>query len=89
MLGIVDFLCWVAVVALSVAFILGLAAKWRWLEWAQVHAPNDIISELLRCKFCCSFWVSVLLSVVLSVATGYWALLFVPVCSSVIARELW
>lgn len=89
MFGIIEFVCWIAVVALAAAFLLGLAAKWHWLEWLQVHAPNEFIWRLFNCKFCCSWWVSVLISLTLCVATGQWWLLAVPVCSTVIARELW
>lgn len=88
-MGIVDFLCWVAVVAFAAAFLLGLAVKWHWLEWLQVHAPNDFFGKLFNCKFCCSWWVSVAISLTLCLATGQWVLLAVPVCSTVITRELW
>lgn len=86
---IVDFVCWVAVVALTAAFLLGLAVKWKWLEWLQVHAPNEFLGKLFNCKFCCSWWVSVIISLTLSVVTRQWWLLAVPVCSTIIARELW
>ena len=89
MFGIIEFVCWVAVVALAAAFLLGLAAKWHWLEWLQTHAPNDFFNKLFNCKFCCSWWVSVVISLTLCVATGQWWLLAVPICSTVIARELW
>lgn len=88
-MGIIEFVCWVAAVAMAAAFLLGLAAKWHWLEWLQVHAPNDFFCKLFNCKFCCSWWVSVLISVTLSLTTGQWVLLAVPVCSTIIARELW
>lgn len=88
-MGIVDFLCWVAVVALAAAFLLGLSVKWHWLEWLQTHAPNDFFNKLFNCKFCCSFHVSMIISLTLSLVTGQWVLLAVPVCSTIIARELW
>lgn len=87
--GIVEFVCWVAVVALAAAFLLALAAKWKWLEWLQVHAPNDFFGRLFNCKFCCSWWVCVGISLTLCVATGQWILAAVPICSTLIARELW
>ena len=86
---IIEFACWIAVVALVAAFLLSLAVKWGWLEWLQVHAPNDLFSKLLNCKFCCSFWMSVAVSLTLCVATGQWVLMAVPVCSTIITRELW
>lgn len=87
--GVTGFVCWVAVVALASAFLLSLAVKWKILEWLQVHAPNAFFEKLFNCKFCCSWWVSVLISVTLSVATGDWVLLLVPFCTTVITRELW
>ena len=86
---ILEFVCWVAVVSLMAAFLLGLAVKWKILEWLQVHAPNDFFGKLFNCKFCCSWWVSVLISLTLCVATGRLEFLAVPFCSTVITRELW
>lgn len=86
---IIIFACWVLAVSLSAAFVLGLAVKWKILEWLQVHAPNDFFGKLFNCKFCCSWWVSVLISLTLCVATGQAFLLLVPFCSTVIVRELW
>lgn len=87
-MGIVDFLCWVAVVALAAAFLLGLAVKWHWLEWLQVHAPNDFLNKLFSCRFCCSWWVSVVISLLLCIITGNWILMLVPFCSTPIAKLL-
>lgn len=89
MLGIIEFVCWVAVVALATAFVLGLAVKWGWLECMQINAPNDFLYRLLTCKFCCSFHVSMIISIVVCLVVGKWALLAVPVCATIIARELW
>ena len=86
---IFEFFSWVAVVALSAAFLLGLAVKWNWLEWLQVHAPNEFLHKLFSCKFCCSFWMGLAISLTLCVATGEWILLLAPVCTTVITRELW
>lgn len=86
---VINFVCWVAVVALLTAFALGLAVKWGWLEWAQVHAPSDFIGKLLNCKFCLSFWTGLVISLILSVAVGWGWIAAVPLCSTVIARELW
>lgn len=86
---IFDFICWVAVISLVAAFLLSLAVKWGWLEYLQVHAPNDFLHELLSCKFCCSFHVSMIISLFLCVATGNWILLAAPICTTIITRELW
>lgn len=86
---VMTFICWVAVVALATAFVLGLASKWGVLEWAQVHAPTEFFSKLLNCKFCLSFWTGLVISLILSLASGVGWIMFAPVCSTVIARELW
>lgn len=79
----------VAIVALVSAFFLSLAVKWGWLEWAQVHAPNEFVSKLLNCKFCTSFWVSVIVSLIGWAVGGMWYMIFAPFCATVIIRELW
>lgn len=84
-----DFICWVAVIALLVAFILALAAKWGWLEKAQVHAPNDFLYKLLSCHFCTTWWVCVVLTIGCLAATGNWSLIAVPPCATMIAVRLW
>lgn len=89
MCGIIEFVCWVAVVASAAAFLLGLSVKWGVLEWLQIHALNAFFEKLFNCKFCCSFWVGLAISLTLSVVTGQWLLLAVPVCSTVISRDLW
>lgn len=86
---IADFLCWMVFVALFAAFLLSLAVKWRILEWMQVHAPCDLINEMLNCKFCTSFWMGVVISLILCVVIGNWWLIAIPTCSTIITRELW
>lgn len=88
-MGVIEFICWVAVIALTAAFLLALATKWGWIEWLQVHAPTEWLNKLFSCKFCCSWWVSVLISLILWMAAGQTLLLAVPVCSTIITRELW
>jgi len=85
----VEFFCWSAVVGLVAAFALALAQKWGWIEWAQVHAPNEFIHKLVSCKFCCTWWVSVGISLTLWIATGHWWFIIIPVCSTMIGRNLW
>lgn len=85
----IEFAAWVAIVATAAAFVLGLAVKWKILEWLQVHAPTEFISRLFNCKFCCSWWVCLGICVTLWVVTGAWLLMLVPICATVITRELW
>lgn len=89
MVTVIEFACWTGVVALAAAFFLSLAVKWGWLEWAQIHAPNEFLEKLLNCKFCCSWWTGVIISLTLCVMTGHWYLIAVPICSTLITRELW
>lgn len=88
-MSIFDFICWVAVISLVAAFLLSLAVKWGWLEYLQVHAPNDLIHQMLTCKFCTSFWICMAICLILSIATGHWVLMVAPMCSTIITRELW
>lgn len=85
----VGFVAYIIAVALAAAFVLSLLAKWKIIEWMQIHAPNDFIHKLLMCKFCCSWWISVLISVPLAMATGEYELLSLPVFTTVITKELW
>lgn len=85
----VTFLCWVAVISMAAAFVLSLMRKWGWIEWAQVHAPSEFIYKLTSCQFCLSFWTAVIFCVSLSLATGWWWMLAVPVCSTPLTIRLW
>jgi hypothetical protein len=85
----VEFVCWVAVIALASAFFLSLMVKWGWMEYLQVHAPNAFFEKLLNCKFCCSFWMALFISIILFLATGKELILVAPICTTIITRELW
>lgn len=87
--GIIEFVCWVAFVAIASSFLLGLAKKWHLLEWLQIHAPNDFFNEMFSCKFCMSWWTGVIISLTLCIVAGEWWLVFIPLCSTTITRELW
>lgn len=94
-MGIINFICWVAVVALLAAWIITLADKWQIREWLQVHADaivnkmlprydGDFFNRLFTCNFCCGWWVAVIISLTLLVVTGEWSMLAVPFCSTII-----
>lgn len=85
----VTFFCWVAVVGLAAAFVLALFAKWGWIEWAQVHAPNDFMYKLLTCHFCSSWWACLGVSLVAFAFTEYLPLLAVPFLATMITVRLW
>lgn len=86
---LVIFLVIVVLVALLAAFILGVIAKWGIVGWLQIHAPSDFFHKMFSCKFCLSWWVSVIISLILCLVTGDWILALVPVFSTIIAKELW
>lgn len=96
-MGIVNFVCWVVVVALSSAWIITLSEKWGWREWLQVHADcvvfgpdsdRDFFNRLFTCNFCCAFHIAVIISLTLLVLTGQWSMLAVPFCSTTITKHL-
>lgn len=84
-----EFVCWIAVLAPAAAFLLALAQKWGWLEWLQVHAPNDFLYKLFSCHFCSTWWVCVVLALGALAVTGNWTLLIAPPCATMIALRLW
>lgn len=86
---IVDFVCWVVVIALAAAFALALANKWGWIERMQVHTRWDFLYKLLSCHFCTTWWICVLVALGAVAITGHWTLLLAPPCSTLIALRLW
>lgn len=77
----VEFVCWVLLVALLVMFVRTLGAKWGVWEYLQVNAPNDFIYKLLSCDFCLSFWLALSVSVLLAIFV-HWYLIFIPIFSA-------
>lgn len=82
-----DFILYVLSVSLFTSFILSLLQKWGVIEWVQVHG-NKLFSEMFRCNFCLSFWVSLIISVVIVLLTGNVVLLFIPFFSTPITKNL-
>lgn len=80
-MSILNFICYVVCVALSVKFILTLAEKWGILAWLQANAPNDFFHQLFTCNFCQSWWLGVCLSILLGIFVD-WHLFFLPIFSS-------
>lgn len=75
----INFLCFVVLLALAVKFFRTLAEKWGIIEWLQIHAPNEFFSELFRCEFCQSFWLGVGLCLITSIITGSWIFMIAPI----------
>ena len=73
----IDFVCWVLLVALLVNFLRTLAIKWGILEYLQVNAPNEFFHKLFSCDFCQSFWLSLFICIFLAIFVK-WYLIFVP-----------
>lgn len=82
-----DFILYVLSVSLFTSFILSLLQKWGVIEWVQVHG-NKLFSEMFRCNFCLSFWISLIISVIIVLLTGNVLLLFIPFCSTPITKNL-
>ena len=74
-------------VSCVVAFLLLLAHKVGLVETLQVHG-SKLISELVHCDFCMSFWLSVFVTLAVVFITGDWWLVVVPLISTPIARRL-
>lgn len=84
-----NFVCCTFVVATMSAFIVTLLHKWGAVEYMQVHAPR-LLSELAKCNFCMSWWVSVGIAA-LPVIFGRIELIdgiAVAMCATPIARYL-
>ena len=79
----IEFVCWVLLVALLVMFLRTLAIKWGILEYLQVNAPNEFLHKLFTCSFCQSFLLALLICIFLAIFVHWW-LIFVPIFSSVI-----
>lgn len=78
----VEFLCYVLLVALLVMFLRTLAMKWGILDWLQFNAPNEFFHKLFTCEFCQSFHLGMIISIVLAIFVGKWYLLLIPIFSS-------
>lgn len=76
----IEFVCFVLLVALAVMFLRTLAMKWGILEWLQVNAPNEFFHKLFTCDFCQSFWLGMGICLFLAIFV-HWYLIFVPIFS--------
>lgn len=74
-------------VACIVAFTLLLMNKLGIIEYLQVHG-DEIISKMAHCKFCMSFWLSVLYMMVIVAFTDDVEMMVIPIISTPIARML-
>ena len=77
----IEFVCYVLLVALAVMFLRTLAMKWGILEWLQVNAPNEFFHKLFTCDFCQSFWLGMGICLFLAIFV-HWYLIFVPIFSA-------
>lgn len=79
----------VLAVALAASFTLSLLDKWGFIEWAQLHAPNEFFNRMFSCKFCLSWWMGVWLCIFVAVRTGDPRMLLIPIFATPIIRKLW
>lgn len=81
-------LCYITfIIALIVAFIILLIGKLGLRNYLIARAPK-LISELLECDFCLSFWLSLILACILAIIIGDINIIFIPVLSTPIIRFL-
>ena len=81
MVSLINYICYIALVAMAVKFCLTIAEKWEIIEWLQLHAPNEFFHKLFSCNFCQSFWLGLCLSFLLAIFVD-WRLIFIPIFSS-------
>lgn len=74
-------------IASFAAFLLILLAKWKVIEWIQVHG-NDFFAKMANCDFCLSWWMNVILAVEFALTLGDCSLLVVPLFGTMITRKL-
>lgn len=80
----IEFVCFVFLVACAVNFSRTLADKWGILEWLQVNAPNEFFHKLFTCTFCQSFWLGLAFSLIIVGVTRNIVFLSIPIFSSVL-----
>lgn len=81
-------ICYITfIIALTVAFIILLIGKLGLRNYLIARAPK-LISELLECDFCLSFWLSLILACILAIIIGDINIIFIPVLSTPIIRFL-
>lgn len=79
----------IVIVALIAAFTILFISRIGLRDFIIMRSPKPI-SELFSCDFCLCFWISVLISTILFLRQSpYDALfIFIPICSTPIARYL-
>lgn len=84
-----EFIAWSFVAACLASFGLALAQKWGWIEWAQVHAPNDFLYKLLSCHFCTTWWACVLICIIGACVAHSWVYVLAAPIATMIGIRLW
>ena len=82
---LVNFIIFVALVALLVKFIRTLLEKWGTLATLQSRCSSttkmgNFFYKLLTCEFCQSFWLGFGISIILAIFV-HWTLIFIPIFS--------
>lgn len=70
------------------AWFLTLAAKRGWLNTWQSDARNDLLWQLLSCKYCLSWWTSLVASAVCAVVVGNGWLLLSAFVGTMVSKHL-
>lgn len=84
-----NILIYTAILALGSAFVLALCHKWGWIDWMQIHAPNEYFHALVSCHLCTTFWTAALLGCVIVIFTREPAVLAAIPLSVPIGMRLW
>lgn len=74
-------------IALAAAFAILLIGKLGVRDEIITRAPK-LISQLLDCDFCLSFWTSLILAIILAIFFNEMSIIFIPIISTPITRIL-
>lgn len=75
------------ILALFVAFIILVIGKLGLRNYIIARAPK-LISELVECDLCLSFWLSLILAIILAIIFKDMSIIIIPFLSTPITRFL-
>lgn len=85
----INYVCFIFMVAMLSAFVLLLFSKLGVIEWLQVHG-NRIFSQMAQCTFCLSWWTNVIFCAGLAVGFGElgYDLIITPFIATPVTRKM-
>ena len=81
------FLVYVLAISLIASFILSLMYKLGVVEHVQVYG-SEFYAKMFSCNFCLSFWISLIVSIFFSVFCIDATILFVPLFSTNLVKNI-